>query len=937
MMKKNFLISTLTAFIFLSQGTFAQNYDLKSVPPLDPKIKTGVLPNGMKYYIRSNNLPEKRAEFYIVHNVGAMQEDDDQNGLAHFTEHMAFNGTQNFPKKELTSYLESIGVKFGQNVNARTDLDQTIYNISDVPLLREGIIDSVLLILHDWSNYISFEPDEVDAERGVILEEWRGRNSASQRMDQKLREIYYKNSKYAKRNVIGDTAVINHFKQEAIKNFYHKWYRPDLQALVIVGDFDAAQMEEKVKRLFSKIPKVDNPSPKTAYTIPDNAEPLIGIATDKEADRTEIKIIYKHDPIKNQDKNLGFLRASFIKILINSMLQERMSELSKKENSPFISAYCAYTSYTISKDAFFGYAQARDNESMTAFKALLTEIERMKRFGFTASEFERAKANLLRSYDAAYAERNKRKNNQLVWPIIYHYLQNNPACDIGYEYGFAKSVIPDISLDEINLTAQKFVRNDNIIVILTGPEKPGITMPNEQEIKAALTAIKDTTIDTYIDKIGDRKLIEKEPVAGKITKVKKNKELGATEWTLSNGIRVILKPTDFKDDELLLYAYSFGGESLLPDEDIPSARLTIPAIINMGIGDFSVTDLNKLLAGKRLSVSPWMDDNRQGFNGRMSPKDFETGLQLIYLYFTHPRWNEKDYNMVMDKVKSYYINIVNDPRQAFSDSVSVLLNNHNKRYQPFNSACVNEVSFDKIKRIYNDRFKAPGNFTFIFTGKIDPEIARPLVEKYLGSLPAVKNNESSKDDGIRPPKGVVINDFVRENKTPRTSVYLCYTGVAKKFDYLNLNIIRHILELRFTETIREEKGGSYGVGVSLNLPEIPKSAYNYSIYFDTDPKLADELKAIVFREIKKIIENGPTETDLQKAKEYFVKKHQEDMKENNLWQSLLIEYYAKNNKNFGLSEYEKKVNNLTVKTIRDYARKVLTQGNIIQVIMRPKE
>ena len=618
------------------------------------------------------------------------------------------------------------------------------------------------------------------------------------------------------------------------------------------------------------------------------------------------------------------------------MLQERMAELGRKENPPFINASIWYGGFASTKDAFCGYALARNNEPVKALKSLLTEMERMKNFGFTASELERAKVNMLRSYEAYYAERDKRKNNQFVWPAVYHFLQNYPACELEYECAFAKTTIPGISLEEINQTARKFVGDDNMIVTLTGPEKPDITMPNEQEIKAILASTKDTIIDAYIDKIAGQKLIETEPIPGKVTKAKINKDLGTTEWTLSNGMRVILKPTDFKDDQIVVNACSFGGESLLPSEDMPSAQMVKSTVSTMGVGKFSPTELTKVMAGKRVSISPWLADDSQGFSGGMSPKDLETTLQLIYLYFTQPRWNETDYNTLMDKMKAYYTNLENDPSKAYGDSISVMLNNHNKRYRPVTSAWFNEVSFDKIKRIYKDRFKSPGNFTFILTGKIDAEIAKPLVEKYLASLPSVKNQETWKNDGLLPPKGLVINDFVRENKTPRTSVYICYSGVTKYTAENSLfqSIIRHILELRYTETIREEKGGSYQVGVSANMREFPIAAYNIGIWFDTDPKQADELKSIVFREIKKIVENGPQEADLQKAKEFFLKQRQEALKDNNNWLGILVEYYFHHTNFF--DGYEKMVNNLTVKSVQDYAQKVLTQGNIIQVIMRPK-
>lgn len=935
--RPNFVFSVLATLLLSLLTAKAQQYDFSSKVPLDPKVKTGVLDNGMTYFIRSNKLPEKRAEFYIAHNVGAILEDDDQNGLAHFTEHMAFNGTQNFPKKALLDYLATIGVKFGQNVNAYTSVEQTVYNVSSVPLIREGILDSALLILHDWSNYISFEPNEVDLERGVIREEWRIYGSAYERMDIKLAPTIYKDSKYAKRNVIGDTAVINNFKYETIKNFYHKWYRPDLQALVIVGDFDAAVVEAKVKKLFNSIPAVQNPVPKETYPLPDNKEPLIGFASDPEAAYTDVSIYFKHEPVKDENKNLGYMRTRLVQRFINSMFGQRMNEITRKENPPFISSYCYYGGFTRVKDAFTGYAQARNNEATKALRALLTEMERMKKYGFLPSELERAKADILRGYESAYMDRDKRKNRDLVQANIGYFLTKTPNPGIEFEYEFAKNIIPGITLDEINQTAKNYVRDDNVVITVTGPEKAGITLPVEAEIKAVLASYQNAKIDPYVDNLAGKKFMEKEPIPGKVIKTTENRELGTTEWTLSNGIKVVLKPTDFKEDELQVLICSFGGQSLLKDSDFPSALYLNRVVREMGVGDFSRTDLNKMLAGKRVNIYPWCADDAQGFNANMSPKDLETGLQLINLYLTKPRWNETDYNTYMEKEKVNYSNLEAEPRKAFSDTLTVMLNNHSKRYRPINKNILNEVSFEKIKSIYTDRFKTPADFVITFVGKINMENVKPLIEKYVASLPAVKRNEKWKDDGVRPPEGKITNDFVHENKTPRTSIYINYNGVVKYSakEMLLMSALRHILELRYIDAIREEKGGSYHVGVSASIREFRRDAFNINISFDTDPKLADDLKAVVYKEIQKIIDNGPTEVDLQKAKEFFLKQRQEDLKENNWWCNYVLdEYYYHNNDVF--KGFEEDVKNLTVKSVQDFAKKILTQGNIVEVIMRPK-
>ena len=921
--------------LIISITGYCQNFDLKSSVILDPKVRTGVLDNGMKYYICGNKLPEKRGEFYIVTNIGAIQEDDDQNGLAHFAEHMAFNGTKNYPKKSLLNYLETIGVKFGENVNAGTGVEQTMYNLSNVPLTREGIIDSSLLILHDWAHYISFEPQEIDLERGVIREEWRQYGSAEERMGNELDPIVFKDSKYAKRNVIGDTAVINHFKYETIRNFYNKWYRPDLQAIVLVGDFDVDAIEAKVKKLFSSIPKVENPAFKEEFQVPDNKEPLIGIASDKEATATTISVYFKHNNIKPADKNLGFMRIQYVRNFINSMFGQRMNELSRKENAPFVFAYCYYSGFTRTKDAYIGYTQAQPNQGIKALTAILTEMERMKLYGFTAGEFERAKANYFRTLESRYMDRNKRKNNEIVYPIITNFLTNNPNPGIEFEYGFAKEIVPTITLEEINNTAKQYVTVENTIVTVTGPARSDITLPTEKEILNVIATYKSAKIDPYVDNLSGKKLLEKLPPAGKVTATAENTNLGTKEWTLSNGMKVIIKSTDFKEDELLIRGYSEGGLSQLKDADVLSGSFLGAVVSQMGIGEFSLTDLTKMLAGKRANVSVSLGEAFENINGRTSPKDFETALQLIHLYFSKPRWNDVEFKTFMDKQKAYYQNADADPRKAFYDTINVVESNHSPRNIPLSFSNLDKISFEKIKTIYNERFADPGSFTFQFVGKINPDEVKPLVEKYLASLPSVKRAEKYKDNGVRPPKGKVVVDFKKENKTPRTSVYVALNGKCDftESDRLNWLAFSHILDLRYTETIREEQGGTYGVDVYGSIEKRPEASFGLYIIFDTDPLKADMLKDIVHRELKKIVDNGPTEVDLQKAKEFFLKQRQENLKENNWWNTMI---YNSTVDNINMvTGYEEMVKALTTKSLQDYAKKVLTQGNIIEVVMRP--
>jgi len=936
-MKKTLSKLVLITALMLSWTSLAlaQNYNLKDMPPLDPQVRSGVLANGMHYYIRANNIPEKRGEFYIANNIGAIQENDDQNGLAHFTEHMSFNGTLHFPKKGILDYLASIGVKFGSNVNAGTGVEQTVYNLSNVPLSREGITDSCLMILLDWAHYVSFDNAEIDLERGVILEEWRMYGTASERMSNKLAPVIYKGSKYANRNVIGDTAVLKHFKYQTIKDFYNTWYRPDLQAIILVGDFDVNAVEAKIKTMFSAIPKVANPKPKELYPLADNKEPLIGTATDKEATNTMVTVSYKHDGTPDADKNLGYMRTQLVRTFANLMLSLRLNELARSENPPFLFARSNYGRFTATKDAFNVMAQASDNNVPKALTALLTEVQRMKLYGFTAGEYDRAKAEFMRSLESRYMDRDKRKNRELVRPITSYFLTNSPNPGIEYEYAFDKAEIPGISLDEINAMAKGFVTEDNMIITVTGPEKEGVKLPTVAEIKAVMASTASAKIGPYVDNMAGKKLIEKDPVPGKVTATAANATFGTTEWTLSNGMKVIFKPTDIKEDELSITGWADGGASALNDDELVGADFLGDALSAMGLASYSRNDLTKLLAGKRAGVSLMISDDQDMIMARTSPKDLESALQLIYLSFTNPRWNEADYKSWFEKVKASLINADAEPRKAFSDTLEVMMANHNKRVKPVTYKSLDQLSFGLLQKVYKQRFSDPGNFTLLFTGKVSPDAVKPLVEKYLASLPTVPQKDMYVDRGIRPPKGHAKRDFQRKSTTPRTAIFINYNGNC---DYTADNkllgaAMRHILELRYIERIREDEGGAYSVRVSFANSKLPVQSFGFVVTFETDPAKADKLVGIVHSEVEKMIKNGPTDADLQKFKEYALKQRPEDMKENTWWNSIVQEYYT--NKLDYLTGFETKVKTLNTKAIQDFAKKSLGQDNVVEVLMRP--
>lgn len=902
---------------------------------LDPVVRHGTLPNGMKYYIRANKLPEKRAEFYIVHNVGAILEEDHQNGLAHFTEHMAFNGTSHFPDKTLLNYLETIGCKFGRNVNAFTGMDVTSYNISAVPVERESVIDSCLLILHDWSSFISFVPEEIDKERGVILEEWRTRSGAQSRLSDQLRPIMYAGSKYGQRNVIGDTAVIKNFPHQAIKDFYHSWYRPDLQAVIAVGDFDATLVEEKVKALFTSIPESKTKQEKPVYDIPNNDQPLVGIATDDEATQSSVSVYFKHDVVKAKDKTLDYLKKQMSTSLINQMLNARMSELTQKEDAPFINAYSAYRGYTAIKDAFMTAATAKQGQLLRSFEQLLTEAFRMQRHGFTAPELDRAKANYLRSLESEFTDKDKQKHDHYVWAYFDHFTENEPKPGIEILLDIAKKELPVISIEQVNQLAKSFITNNNLVITVTAPTKETGNVPSKEILLATFDKILASTISPYQEQSIGNQLMQQPPKAGKIKKEKFDNEILATEWTLSNGMKVLYKQTDFKEDELIVRGLSPGGLSYVDDQDVIAATLLSSLVGEMGLANFSKPDLRKLLAGKRIGTSVSVANLFDVVSGSGSPKDAETMFQMLHLTFTSPRFDEQVFNAYISRVKASLANKALDPSSSFSDSISTIMANYHPRVRPITAERLSEVTFDKLKTLYNARFGDPASFTWIITGNIKPENLKPLLETYLASLSKSNHKETYLDRGVRTPKGTVKCHFDKEMKNPKTSVFSAYTG---SFGYtpdeiLYLNTIKHVLDIRYVESIREKEGGTYGVGVGTSFQKLPvKQSYLY-LQFDTDPEKASRMVELLHAEVKNLLDNGPSEADLQKAKEYFIKTYHENQKENGYWMGVIQNKYIDQ---IDLTKgYIDRVNAMTTAAVQQFAKKTFSPQTMVEVVMIP--
>lgn len=932
-------ISLCTAFVLTATGMLSAQNGMDAKIPMDPNVRTGKLDNGLTYYVRHNEEPKERASFYIVQNVGAILENDDQNGLAHFLEHMAFNGTKNFPGKGVLNYLEKYGVAFGRNINAYTNVDETVYNLSNVPTSNENLLDSALLVLHDWSNYLSLEGDEIDNERGVIHEEWRTRRSGGMRAYLEQSKLIYKGSKYAKRDVIGSLDVIDNFDHQVIKDFYHDWYRTDLQAIVVVGDIDAEKFEMKIKEMFAHIPSVEDPKERVYYDVPENKEPVVGIITDPEVSNYKFDILYKHKATAFADKNMKYYRNSLISNLHASILGNRLNELLQKGDAPFINGWGAYYNRARKMDVFHNSVTLKEENLLGGVETFLNEIERANRYGVVATELERAKIAMLSQIEKQYKDRNKQHNDRLVQGYKQNYLTNEPVPGIEFEFEAMKKLLPGISAEEVNTISKGWVTKENVIVTFTAPEKEGVVLPTEEQLLAVVEKVKNADLKPYEDKVITEPLIAELPKAGVVKKELELKGFGATEWTLENGATVVIKKTDFKENEIRLKAFSKGGNSLYSVEDLASAQMAGGFIANFGLGNFDQISLRKLLTGKEVRVSPYIGQLSEGLNGNSSVKDFETLLQLVHMYFAAPRFDEEAFTALKGRYKAYVANMGSDVNKAFSDSVSVTSTDHNPRTILFNTDMISSLNLETMKRVYQERFADASDFTFVFVGNIDAEKAKPLIETYLGSIKDIDREETWKDNGVDYPEKDTYNHFVREMETAKTTIHIDFHGDIKysKENSLLMKFASELLNKRYLDVIREKEGGSYGVRVRGSVNKFPREEYNLVIRFDTDPAKADKLKGIVYEEIQSLFKKGLKEDDLIEAKKNFVKEYQENLRKNGYWIGAINTYYVYDESVKTVEAYEKMINSITKEKIEAFVRKYLAKPVKVEVVMSPKE
>jgi zinc protease len=927
----------LTGSFLLSLFASAQT-DLSAPVPPDPEIRTGKLQNGLTYFIRNNKEPQKRASFYFIQNTGALLENDDENGLAHFLEHMAFNGTQHFPGKAIISSLEKHGVAFGENINAYTERDETIYNLSDVPVDSPGLMDSCLLMLYDWSDYVSLTDKEIDLERPVITEEWRTRRNADFRMMEQFIPVLLKDSKYAVRDVIGSLDVIKNFNYNTLRNFYYEWYRPDLQAIAVVGDFNAMEMEKKVKDLFSQLKPVGNPKPRPVFDVPFHKETFYVLATDKEAQQTSVDIYIIRKGVEPSGKNLGYLREQLLIRLMNAMMGTRISDLLQKGTPPFVSGGIRFSELVRGYDALNISATAKQNQEDIALQSIYTEAERAKRTGFTNAELERAKANMLTSYDSYYKQKDKISNDSYASEIQNYFLTNEPLSSIDFEYEFVKKTVPLVTAEEISTLFKNLMSDDNRVIIIEGQEGDGVKHLAEAETKEIIRKVQASDIAPYQDVVLGESLTNETLPGSKIIKTVDLKQFGAVEWTLANNAKVIFRKADFEKDNVILSSYSLGGSSLYETNMLPSAFM-LPNIIGFyGLGDFDNVTLQKMLAGKKATAGVSLGEITEGINGSSTPKDFETMMQLLYLRFEKPRFDKDAHSAIMARYVPFVANMAKDPSKIMQDSVSLFLTNYSPRTIILNNEMLDKVDFEKIRQIYTERFDGASDFTFFIVGNISEDSVKLMVEKYIGSIKSSTKKETFVDRNVRPPKGKFVKDIQIALTVPKSTVFVSHSADMKYNPYNNLclKVINGILDLVYTDKVREEAGGTYGVQITISSQLNPYQNAAGLIMFDCDPAKAASLKEIIYNEIDKMIKSGPSKENLDKAVSNMLKNREESKLHNNYWSNALYSFYYTGINVNDPNNYENILKKLTVKDIQKVAKMFFLKADVADIVFRPK-
>lgn len=943
-MKKISILAVIAASLLTPSQMKAQ----QQMPqlPLDTAVVYGKLPNGLTYYIRHNEEPRERAYFYIAQRVGSVQEEEDQRGLAHFLEHMCFNGTTHFPGNNIVKYCESIGVKFGNNLNAYTSTDETVYNIDDVPV-NDNNIDSCLLILRDWSDGLLLLPEEIEKERGVIHEEWRMRTSAQMRILNRNLETLYPNSRYGKRMPIGLMSVVDNFAPQTLRDYYEKWYRPDLQGIVVVGDFDAKDMEKRIQKTFGDVEMPENPAEFKRFDVPVTTEPIYVIDKDKEMERTIIEVMYKTPAIPYEMSNTtAAIAQSFLRSIIGSSLSARLAELARKDDCPFAAADCGFDSYLLAntEDCFVGAIIPKEGRDKEALTMLMQEIERARRFGITGTEIFRARQQIMSSVERSYDNRDKQYSSYFVNKAVRHFLSNRPYPGLATEYELYKQI--DEQLEQMGtpifsqMLAQAAASIDtNFVFLAMYPDKEGLTLPTVDEMKQVIADVRKAELEPYVDNVKDEPLITKLPKKGKIAKESAS-DFGYTMWTLSNGARVFFKQTDFSNTEVSLTAMSWGGNATISDMTLLPTIKTFNGVIgSTGLGNFTTTELSKKLAGKQVSLRPSLSTYQEYLSGNSTPKDLRTLFELIYMRFLEPANDVDGFNSYIARMRTSLENAAKDPMNAFNDSINATIYDHNPRLMDIKLEDLDKIKYEDVRRIYSERFKSAGDFDFIFTGAFNTDSLRLYVEQYIASLPGVKKREPRATEQIETyHRGPIENRFERSMETPQAWFFQYWHG-ERKFspaEQLTANAFGSALRQRYTNIIREEKGFAYSVSASAGTGTGVKEGFMVEIYCPFTPAKCDSVAMLVRQSIDDIAANGVTAEELNSFKLFQKKQFDNNQRQNGYWSNLIeskIEWNVD-----GHSVFESNLEKLSSDDIRNFVKDVvLPANNCITVIMLPDD
>ena len=925
--------------ILMSIGLIAQEINLNNPLPVNEKIKKATLKNGMTYYLYKTDVTKNVASYYIIQNVGSILENEDQLGLAHFLEHMAFNGTKHFKGKGLIHFLERHGVKFGSHINAYTGFDETVYNLDNLPTNKPGLIDSSLLVLHDWSNYLSLIDEEIDAERGVIKEEWRTRRNGQMRLMEKALPVMFNNSKYSKRLPIGTMEVVENFDPKILRDFYHDWYRTDLQAIAVVGDFDMEEMEQKIIKRFSSIPAIENPRERVLSTIPGNDEMLFHLGMDEEVSTSNISFTIRHES-SLKEETVKDLKEALLNYMVTGMLSTRFYELSQKPEAPFVGVRVGYQSMVRTCKIFAAGIYPKPDKQYEAFESFMNELNRAVKYGFTQAEIDRTIAQFKSFYENQISKIDDLAHKDIVETIKSNYLENATMADITKEYELVKKIFEKLTPKEVHARLKALYSKKNRTLNVTGV-KGRKNLTKEDAFQIIKKAEGGNELVAYTDNFSGKTLISGLKIKpGKIAKEEKNEIIGSTVFTLSNGVKVHYKFADKDKNEVKLDAISYGGLSLLKDEDLPSASIAGNLVAMSGLGDYSATDLPKILAGKTANAKIGIGEFMEKVEASSVTKDVETMLQMVYLRFVKPRFDEDSYKVLMQNIDNYLIRKSKDLKALMQDSLVVsVYGNNNLKKHIFDKAYIEKMSFDKAKAIYLERFKNIADFEFFIVGDVKAEDLKPLLEKYIASIPANSAKENWKDNSSAWVQNQIDKDIYLKMEVPKGSVRIVYKN-DMKYNLKNVYLAKalgDILSLRYLESIREKEGGTYGVGVNAYLSKRPKPQVIVSISFDGNPDAIDKLVAIVHKEINKLKDGNVKQDDLDKTLANY-QKEREDFKNYNAYDMALLKNYVLEGYNMNESKnFEDIVNSISTKDIQKLTKKLLNNPKTYEIIFKPKK